>query len=272
MLAAMLRSVLLAAVVLAACRASTNAPPPDATAVVVSPVDEPAGVAPAVEAPAPAPAPMPMPTHRLSPREPVPLDAQTTLRVEDVVIESIEPAPDDAERQPGGTGLDVTVVLQRGAHELRTVLTRLSVGYSSHPVGWLEDYRITLLDVADPHRAAKVALVVERVTEQDADGPPQRLRVRKGQEAVLDDGTGLTLVGHSHKRTMAGQRSPLVVTVQWREPGREPASQIRNLGPDDDDMRWTWRDLVVTVDAYDYDEWMDLTITRRALARVESSP
>lgn len=272
MLGAMQRSVLLAAAVLAACRTSTDAPPPDATAVVVSPVDEPADDAPAVEAPAPAPAPMPMPTHRLTPREPVSLDAQSTLRVEDVVIESIEPAPDDPERPPGGTGIDVTVVVQRGAHELRTVLTRLSEGYPSRPVGWIEDYRITLLDVADPHRAAKVALVVERVTEQDAHEPPQRLRVIKGQEALLDDGTGLMLVGHGHKRTMAGQRSPLVVTVQWREPGHEPVQQSRNLGPDDDDMRWTWRDLVVTVDAYDYDDWMDLTITRRALARVESSP
>lgn len=264
------RSALTFLSVLAACRTPGEAPPAE-------PTSPPAAAEPAEPdnpdadpAPTTTPAPMPTPTHVLPLREPVPLDSQNALRVQDVIIESIEPSPEDPEAYPAGSGIDVTVVMQRGSYEVRAELSLLSEGYTSQPVGWLEDYRVTLLDVAEPHRAPEVSLVVERVTDHDTDEPPQMLRLTKDQPSPLRDGTVLTLRGHGHKRTSPGQRSPLMIAVRWEVPGQPAVDQDTSIGPSEDDDRWSWRDLVVTVGEYDYGDWMDVTIVRRQLQRVEA--
>lgn len=268
MLVGVSRPALPLLVLLASCRAPAD-PVPETTAVVTPDHDAPPelGPDPLVEE---EPAPMPPPTHVLSIREPVPLEGQTTLEIESVVIESIEASPADPEAHPAGSGIEVSVLLRRGTYEQRTSLTQLSPGYRSRPVGWLEDYRISLLDVADPHRAPRISVVIERVGEARTDAPPVRLRVDKGQPQPLPDGTLLTLLGHGHKRTMTGQSSPLLVALEWSSPGEEPEAQDLSLGPGDDVMRWTWRDLEIEVSAYDYDAWMDLSISRRVLERIQA--
>lgn len=268
----MRRSSLVLSATLVACRAPTETPPAEPAApmppsALADPEAEPEPTPPAEPS---TPKAMPTPTHVLSPQQPAPLDEGTTIEVEGVVIESIEASPEDPEAYPAGSGIDVTVVIRQGSYEQRAELGLLSAGYDSHPVAWLEDARVTLLDVADPHRAPRVSLLVERVSDQETGEPPERVRVTKDQEAQLADGTGLTLLGHGHKHTMEGQRSPLLIAVRWHEPGFPPDDQHTSVGPDEDEQRWPWRDRVIEVLDYRYDQWMELSITRRRLERVEA--
>lgn len=104
------------------------------------------------------------PTHVVGLDETVALDDATSLRVVDVIIEEIEASPEDPQSYPAGSGISVTVVVVvRGGQEQRATLTQLSVGYESQAQGSLHGYRITLLDVEQPHRSPRVALAIERV-------------------------------------------------------------------------------------------------------------
>jgi hypothetical protein len=135
----------------------------------VAPVSGTAAVAPDVAQPKPAEDPVPVtsaspqPTHFVALDETVALDAQTSLRVADVVIEEIAASPDDPQSYPAGSGISVTVVATRGEQELRATLTVLSAGYESHAQAVLHGYRVTLLDVEQPHLSPRVALAIARV-------------------------------------------------------------------------------------------------------------
>lgn len=126
-------------------------------------------VEPDVAEPVPTEGPVPVtptalrPTHVVGLDETVTLDDATSLRVADVIIEEIAASPDDPESYPAGSGISVTVVVVRGGQEQRATLTQLSAGYESQAQGTLHGYRITLLDVEQPHRSPRVALATERV-------------------------------------------------------------------------------------------------------------
>jgi|GEM_PF-1969513 len=238
------------------------AEPQDAATVPAAPVKP----APEPEPePAVKPEPKPEPTHVLELRKPVALDRQNNLRVESVVIESIEPSPDG--EYPAGAGIDVGVVMQRGKYEVRASMTELSEGYASQPVAWLENYRVTLLAVDDPHNAPKVSVTVERVSEDSPPGAPTIGRLSEATPISLDDETVLRFLGHSHKRTYPGQTSPLMIAVRWETPGAEPEDQHTSIMPDGP-REFFWRDRVVKVVEWQYGDWMDLEIRQRALERV----
>ena len=209
--------------------------------------------------------PKPEPTHVLELRKPVPLDRENELRVESVVIESIEPSPDGA--YPGGSGIDVEVVMQRGRYEVRGSMTSLSEGYASRPSAWLEQYRVTLVDVDDPHNAPKVSLVVERVSEEEPTGEPTKGRLSKATPITLPDGTELRFLGHSHKSVSAGMTSPLMISVQWAVPGYDAVDQHTSIETDGR-RTFDWHEQVVKVVEWQYDDWMDVEIRRRKLERV----
>lgn len=104
------------------------------------------------------------PTHVVERGEVVDLDPETALRVAGVTIEEIEASPEDPESYPAGSGISVTVVVERGGDAQQATLTLLSSGYESHPQATLHGYRITLLDVEQPHRSPRVALTIEPAT------------------------------------------------------------------------------------------------------------
>ncbi len=254
--------------ILVACVPQSGSSPPDSPQGTPPPTGEPAPIGPTDPDPQPEPTTRtPMPTHTLDLRTPVPLDRENTLRVEDLVIEEIEASPDG--NYPSGSGVDVVVIFQRGSYEIKRPLTLLSEGYDSRPTTWFEGYRVTLLDVADPHGTAKVSLLVERVTDRP-DGAPVKHRVKKGGEVQIDPDTRLRFVGHGHKRTMPGQSSPLMVAVDWLVRGTEDEGQSLNVGADPATMGWAWRKWQISIDEYDYDQWMQLTVQAWALERVES--
>lgn len=215
--------------------------------------------------PEPAVTPKPNPTHVLEPNNPVRLDQDNELRVQSVVIESIEPSPDGA--YPAGSGIDVEVVMQRGQYEVRGTMTSLSEGYTSRPIAWLEQYRVTLVDVADPHNAPKVSLLVERLSDGDATGEPHRGRLSKDTPITLSDGTELRFLGHSHKSVSAGMTSPLMISVAWAVPGYEAVDQHTSIETDGE-RTFEWHDHVVKVVEWQYDDWMDVEIRGRKLERV----
>lgn len=105
----------------------------------------------------------PRPTHCVGLGETIALDGETSLRVDDVIIEEIAASPDDPQSYPAGSGVSVRVVLVRGGEEQRATLTQLSAGYESRGAGSLHGYRVTLVEVEQPHRSPRVALAVERV-------------------------------------------------------------------------------------------------------------
>lgn len=105
----------------------------------------------------------PRPTHFIGLGETIALDGETSLRVDDVIIEEIAASPDDPQSYPAGSGISVRVVLVRGGEEQRATLTQLSAGYESRGAGSLHGYRVTLVEVEQPHRSPRVALAVERV-------------------------------------------------------------------------------------------------------------
>lgn len=236
---------------------------------MAKPKDDSSVASPAQPLPEPEPepvvTPVPKPTHVLELSRPVRLDSQNDLRVESVVIESIEPSPDGV--YPAGSGIDVEVVMQRGQYEVRGTMTSLSEGYTSRPIAWLEHYRVTLVDVADPHNAPKVSLVIERVADGEATGEPSKGRLSKDAPITLVDGTELRFLGHSHKSVSAGMSSPLMIAVQWAVPGYESVDQHTSIETDGE-RTFEWRDLVVKVVEWQYDQWMDVEIRRRKLERV----
>lgn len=149
-------------VLLAGCGSRPTAPVSGTAAVALDVADpEPAEEPVAVTQPS-----RPQPTHVVALDEAVALDGETSLRVADVVIEEIAASPSDSQSYPAGSGISVTVVATRAGQELRATLTVLSAGYESRAQGVLHGYRVTLLDVEQPHRSPRVALAIERVAGQ----------------------------------------------------------------------------------------------------------
>lgn len=251
-----MRSLLPVVLLLSACGPQLPAPVP--------PPEKPTATAVQPPEPTPPSAPTPMqPTHVLVPGTAVPIDGSTTLVVEGVVVETLEPSPDGA--YPGGGAVEVSLRLQRGDYEQHTSLLDITEGYQSRRVAWLDDVRIELVEVADVHNAPKVHVVMETVGEDTA-GPPRRIRIERGQTVTLDDGHRLQFVAHGHKRTFENQASPLIVHTRWHLPGFEPIDHGENLQTSEGERTWRVRDVQLTLIDWDYDGWMELEI--RPLRRV----
>jgi hypothetical protein len=143
-------------VVVVGCAGRSAEPEPEPVTPAVEPdvAEEPEPVTPATP---------PQPTHVVALGSVIALDGETSLRLADVTIEQIEASPTDPESYPAGSGISVTLVAERAGQEQRATLTLLSAGYESRPQASLHGYRITLLDVEEPHRSPRVALLVEPV-------------------------------------------------------------------------------------------------------------
>lgn len=204
------------------------------------------------------------PTHVLIPGSPTRLDDSTTITVDDVIVETLEPSPDGA--YPGGGAVEVSLTVRRGHDEQHTSLLDITEGYQARPVAWVHDLRIELVSVEDVHAAPQVQVVLETASDETTGGPPQTVRVERGETVTLADGHQLEFVAHGHKRTHANQASPLIVRTRWSLPGFEPTEHSVNLQTSDDERSWSVRDVELTLLDWDYDAWMELEI--RALRRV----
>lgn len=198
-------------------------------------------------------------------RAPIELGATATLRYEGLVVESIAAGPSAA--YPAGSGLSLTLVLEGGARAERQTVSLLSEGYTSRPVAWFGSHRVTLLDVKDPEREAKVELVVERVSDRARPGAPVVARVEVGQSITLDDGVRVEFLGNSTKEIGEGEAAPLLVALRYLVPGEEPRASESSVGSDGGPLGWTWRDYRFVIVEHAYAAWMKLSIERLVLDR-----
>ncbi len=194
-------------------------------------------------------------THPVALGAAIELPDGTSLVVEDIMIEHIEPAPDDLAAYPGGSGATVRITV-RG--EVVT-LTKLPAGYDGSPVAWLDDLKIELHDTD-----GKVAqLSVHRITSRAL--ATERVRVQRGERVRLHDMVDFTFVSHSHKSVGPGQESPLMVNVDYHDGHPYPRTHSLFLPGE---ASWAWQDLRFTLAEHQYDEFMVLTVDRLALERL----
>lgn len=195
----------------------------------------------------------------------VAIASDRTLRFDNLVIEEIAGSPDGS--YPAGSGLTLALLVEvtGQAEPLRRTVSLLSDGYTSQREAWFDDYRITLVDVQQPHNAARVALAVEQVSEHAPSGAPSVTRVERGQALPLDGQTTLVFVGNTTKRTSVGQALPLMLTVEYRVPGEEPDLKHMNLGDEHHPRPWIWRDFRFTIVEHAFDAWMRVSVERLQL-------
>ncbi len=211
----------------------------------------------------------PQPTHTLSLETPVAIGDGYTIAVENVVIETIEPSPDGA--YPSGGAVEVNLLLERDLYQQRASLLEITDGYDPKLVAWLDNFRVSLVEVRDMELEPKVSLVIETVGDTLLPGPPQRHRLARGKSFELGDGDRVEFTGHSHKRTRQGQTSPLLVHLRWDSPGQEPATDTASLRPPKGLRTWAWRDLEFTLIDWDYDAWIEVDVRRFERRRVSGS-
>lgn len=192
-----------------------------------------------------------------------------TLQLEEVLIETIVASPDGM--YPGGGAVRVDLLLKRELHQRRISLVDITEGYGPKLAGWLDDFRVTLVEVHDMHTQPRVALAIEVVGHTLSAEPHKHHRVARGESFTLEDGDRIEFTGHSHKRTHEGQSSPLIVHLDWHTPGQEPVTDYASLYPSDGDRTWRWRDLEFTLLDWSYGDWIEVDVRRLKRRRVSSS-
>ena len=219
---------------------------------------------PPIDAPA-SPVTPPRPNLTLAREQRVPLQpgGAATLRYDNLVIEDIAASPDGS--YPAGGAITLDLILDGGAAPQRVPLTLLSSGYRSRSSAWFGEFRVTLLDVKDTHRAPRVELALERVSARLRPGAPQVVRVELGQSIALDDDIRVEFLGHSTKHIDKGEPPPLMVALRYHVPGEPPLSTEFNVGSDDRPQTWTWRDYHFTILASGYNAYMQLVLARLQL-------
>lgn len=198
----------------------------------------------------------------------VAIASDRTLRFDNLVIEEIAGSPDGS--YPAGSGLTLALLVEvtGQAEPLRRTVSLLSAGYTSQREAWFDDYRVTLVDVQQPHAAARVALAVEQVSEHAPSGAPSVTRVERGQALPLDGQTTLVFVGNTPKHTSVGQALPLMLTVEYHVPGEDPDLKHMNLGDEHHPRPWIWRDFRFTIVEHAFDAWMRVSVERLQLKPV----
>lgn len=212
-------------------------------------------VAPLATAPSPPQAPpvVPLaPNVTLAHGASVMLADGAMLSVEGIEVESIAASPDNPAAYPGGSG--VTVRLMLAGQPLS--LTRLSEGYRSSAVGWAFERRIELIDSDGKVARLAVHRVVDRVLAS------QPLRIRRGERVRLFEAVDFHFLGHTHKRTMGGDESPLMVVVDYHDGRGQP--ETASIYPPKV-ASWSRQDLRFTLGEYAYDDFMELVVDRLAL-------
>lgn len=82
-----------------------------------------------------------------------------TLHYESLVIEEIAAG---GPGYPAGSGITLVLVAEGAGAPQRQQVSLLSEGYDSHPTATFGRYRVTLIDVEQPMRDARVILKIER--------------------------------------------------------------------------------------------------------------
>ncbi len=88
--------------------------------------------------------------------------------------------------------------------------------------------------------------------------PLATVRVTRGQTVKLPGGASLQLVGHGHKRVMAGDTSPLIIRGTFTRPGKPPEGFGHSLQMESTRLFWLDDIYAFELVDYAYDDWMEL--------------
>jgi len=223
---------------------------------------------PSAGAPAPADSaaePPPRAPLRLEPKTALTTTAGLDIALVDLVVESIEPDPDNPD-EAGGDGVIAT--LQVG--DERVTLSELPKGYSSQRDVWTRGAHVWLAEMGGPP-SPFVAFHADRITGRVAAGSEREVVVKKKESVEIGPDAHLVFLGHGHKTVSAGQRSPLIVAVAFVAGQNPPEEESYNLDPPDD-ARFKWRDYVFDLTAHDYDQSMTLELHRLETEPLRAAP
>lgn len=252
--------------VVAACRPQPAAPRPDP---VMAPPTTPAQrepeptVPPSSDDDPGAPSVPEGPRVTVAPGAIQTVDGQYHLAWEALQIERLEPDPSD----PDDAGGDLAML------SLTVAGRRCTLQVAPDPAAtapcWAGEYRVHLVALeGSPSPSAQIVLL--RVSDEAA-AEPREVRLQAGDVIELSAGVQMRFDGHSHKRTSPGQRSPLMVDVEYTSPGTKPEYRSPHLLPPEE-TTWTWREFVFESLDYAYDDWVRLKITPRRLVAADVTP
>jgi hypothetical protein len=191
----------------------------------------------------------------------VKLEHGPRMALRELVMRRIDDAPDDIEAPTEGE--EVEAVLDVDGVEVR--LIRSSSGYEADATRWVNDYRLTLLEIEPGARG--VGIRVERATRR-AIGSATPLRLEIQQEVELPDGSYVRLLGHGRERTATGEVGPLMVELMfwvWGGDFRRQRVSVAGNGSD-----WTFRGLRFVLRGYEFDRWMDVDVEQLAFEAVRA--
>jgi hypothetical protein len=182
----------------------------------------------------------------------VKVEENHTLLLDDVITERIEAAPpdySDGEAYPTGSGVTVTVQWDGQGH----TFSRLSQGYESVEEIWLDGYRLRL------GRIQQKPLMVEVFLDRLEKGESRAFTVKKGERISLDAHTDMRFDSHSHKRTRAGQSSPLMLNLVFLEDGAPVEAKTFSLHLKEE-RSFSWRNFRFELMDHQYDQSMTLKV------------
>lgn len=222
---------------------------------------QPAGETPAAtvveSAPADASPPAPVPPAPPHPVVRVEKGAPVTVADETFELRSYKTESTDA---GDGAVIEMTIA---GEH---VTFSDPPPGAEPKLVAWAGGLRAEVVD----HAPGFVALHVDRITDEVVPDSEQTVRVARKQSVDIGGGLSLRFLSHGHKMVaVGGPRSPLMVAVEYRR-GDELIERGNPYLYPPDEARWTWRQYTFHMTEHEYNSFMVLKLTRRALAPVDA--
>jgi len=190
------------------------------------------------------------PVHTITEGEAVTLSDGHRLSLESLVVESIAGSPNGA--YPSGSG----VVVEVSVAGARAELSLLSEGYDSRTEAWAGSYRVRLLAADDRQAKVRVDAVLDEVEEVVT----EKTTLSRGESLAVPGGPKVTFLGHSHKRTHEGQRSPLIVELSYDH----DVDNVSLYPPEA--STWAWHDLRFELLDHEVGESITVKLTRQRLA------
>lgn len=97
----------------------------------------------------------------------------------------------------------------------------------------------------------------------------EKVKLMVDKAVRFEGGLTLTFTGHSHKRTKAGQKSPLGIYIKYSKKG-EDYSEGTWIYPGEDKLHWwVWRDHLFKYVDHGYDEYQEIEFSKLPIKDVE---
>lgn len=193
--------------------------------------------------------------------KPLPSEYGGTIELTSYTIESIEENPVNPESYPAGSGVVMSIAIDGVTVEV----SDLSEGYSSFPIAWPQDYKVTLLR-HDPS-TSKVEVWIDHLSDEVVETVAQETRLNHGESLTFGEMT-MVFEGHSHRRVREGQSPSLLMFATYRQGSYQLAKENISLAPPEK-TKWRFHDYEFEMTDYEYDKFVVVNLRRLKLHPVE---